>query len=915
MKSRHQRVSRQVIGQIFVIAIAILCVVSEAFAQQVGDLTIRVVDQTGGALPNVTVVLQPEGTKVPATPVVTDEVGVYAAKAVPIGKYVITASADGFVPGSRNVDLKANRDNDVRVVLLIRHAEVVKVPGLPIKMTNSLTGMTFTGDALARLPNDELQLLARLQELAGTRGRPGDVAIYVDGFRDFHRLPPKPAIDLIQINADPYSTEFAEPGTRRVEILTKPGAEGTFGQFKMEFNDESLNAREPLATSKPQLQRRTYSGYFSAPIIPQKWGFYLYAGRWEEDENANIHATTLNGAFEPTPFLQTLSAPLRTTNLTFSTGFALGAGNRLKAEYSRDEVASDNQGLGGGFALPERAFSADTNTQAARFSLLSVWGASAVYELRVQVKRNDSLFRASSDKPGILVLDAFYAGANQSALHHDLTDDSIQVDTKLTKGLGGHTLKFGFQGTRTRLRQFNSANFGGTFTFGADVEKDENGLPIEDDNGNTTPISPLERYRRTVLGVRGYGPSLFTIATGNPTAQLRQWNASAFLQDDWIPSPNLTVSAGVRAEAQSNVSGKIDVAPRMGVTWAIGANGGVIRSGSGLFYTRFDPALTLDTIRLDGQRQQEYWIQEPTSFPSVDVTQGVVPPTIMTKAGGLRTARSWVSNIGYERTLFGPLFASATYTYERGDRLTRLFDINIPVEKGGSRPVPGVGEILQFQSVGKSTRHEVQVGVRADFKGATNILVNYTFAETRANTDGPRTLPADSRDLGSEWGPVANDERHRVFLSGTIMLPQFWMLVPSLTYSTPRPFNITTGLDNNLDGHFTDRPSFASPDDPQAISTPFGLLNPEPKPGETIIPRNFGRGGRQLSADLVVAKVFLLPGAAKGERNLAVSISVKNLLNTANLNDYNGVLLAPRFGQANTAKVGRQISFGIGFSF
>jgi hypothetical protein len=66
---------------------------------------------------------------------------------------------------------------------------------------------------------------------------------------------------------------------------------------------------------------------------------------------------------------------------------------------------------------------------------------------------------------------------------------------------------------------------------------------------------------------------------------------------------------------------------------------------------------------------------------------------------------------------------------------------------------------------------------------------------------------------------------------------------------------------------------------------------------------------------LVLAKIFMLGNAATGQRNLAVNVSVKNLLNTANLGDYSGVLLAPRFGQANTAKVGRQISFGLGFSF
>ena len=900
---------------IFVLSIAMLYGPVDGAAQQVGDLTVRVVDQTGGVLPHATIVLQPDSTGAIGESVAADETGTYAAKSVKAGKYIVTATADGFVPTKKTIEVKANQSVNVRLVLLVRHDELVKVPGLPIKLPNSLTGMTISGDALARLPTGEIDLLRRLMDMAGSRGRPGDVAIYVDGFRDFRRLPPKAAIDLIQINADPYSSEFSEPGTRRIEILTKPGAEGVYGQLKFDFNDDSLNAREALAISKPQLQRRTYSAYFSAPIIRQKWGYYLYAGRWEEDENAIIRATTLNSAFEPTSFLQTLRAPQRTTNLTANTGFALGVANRLKAEYSRDTTGFGNQGLEGGFALPERGYSVDTVVQAARFSLLSVWGSTAVYELRVQAKRQEGKVRASSAGTGIVVLDAFFGGANQDALHRDTTNDSIQVDSKFTKGLGKHTVKLGFQTDSVRLSQFDTANYGGTFVFGADVERDDKGQPVFDANGLTTPIGPLERYRRTLLEVPGYRPTLFTIASGNPRSQVRQWTANAFLQDDWVPTQNLNISLGVRAESQSNVTRKIDVAPRVGLTWALGAKGGVIRTGTGLFYTRLDPSLTLDTIRLDGQRRQEYVIQGPSFFPIPVLSDATARSTIMTKADGLRTGRTWVSNFGYERTLFGPLFASVTYAHERGERLTRLTDINAPLDPTSPRPVPTVGEILEFQSIGESRRDELQVGVRADFKSGSLFLVNYTYAKTRSNTDGPRTLPANPLDLAGEWGPINTDERHRVYVSGTMVLPGLWVLIPSVTYASPRPFNITTGQDNNRDGHLTDRPSFASPDDPSAISTPYGLLNPVPKPGETIIPRNFGRGSRVLNFDLSLAKVFALQDPARGQKTLALHIAAKNLTNSVNLRDYNGVLLSSTFGKPNSSFGARQISFGIGFTF
>src|SRR5439155_1229578 len=157
-------------------------------------------------------------------------------------------------------------------------------------------------------------------------------------------------------------------------------ADGTFGEIKSDFNDESLNARDPLATSKPALQRRTVSGYFAVPIVKQRWGFYAYAGRWEQDENAIIHAVTLNDSLQAVPFQVTLASPQRLNNFTANTGIALGKGSRLKAEFSRDETTASNQGLTGGFDLPERGFTSALVTNAGRFSLLSVLGQSAVYE-------------------------------------------------------------------------------------------------------------------------------------------------------------------------------------------------------------------------------------------------------------------------------------------------------------------------------------------------------------------------------------------------------------------------------------------------------------------------------------------------------------------------------------------------------
>jgi len=71
------------------------------------------------------------------------------------------------------------------------------------------------------------------------------------------------------------------------------------------------------------------------------------------------------------------------------------------------------------------------------------------------------------------------------------------------------------------------------------------------------------------------------------------------------------------------------------------------------------------------------------------------------------------------------------------------------------------------------------------------------------------------------------------------------------------PFNITTGRDTNGDTSFTERPAFATDlNEPGVVVTPLGAFDPTPSPGQTIIPRNFGRGPGYFTVNLSVGKAF-----------------------------------------------------------
>jgi hypothetical protein len=139
------------------------------------------------------------------------------------------------------------------------------------------------------------------------------------------------------------------------------------------------------------------------------------------------------------------------------------------------------------------------------------------------------------------------------------------------------------------------------------------------------------------------------------------------------------------------------------------------------------------------------------------------------------------------------------------------------------------------------------------------------------------------------------------------------------------PFNITTGIDNNLDGVINDRPGIASGPGPEGSGiqeTPYGYLDPNPKPGEPIIGRNIAIGPDQVSINLRMSRTWgfgstkvkgVVGGARAGGHgggrrggfgggdvtehhyNLTASISARNIFNHVNYNTPVDFMTSPSF--------------------
>jgi hypothetical protein len=871
---------------------------ARAQVPRTGELHGTVTDQTGAVVVGASVVLSSDAGQNWSQS--TDGLGRYKFTDMPPGTYDLKIGSEGFKDFAQRARIRASNASTINAELKIAISvsmDVKEPSGLSTDPRRNASSIILTGKDLDALPDDPNAFLLRLMQIAGAV-RPGDVEVYIDGFRDYKRLPPKQAIAMIRINSNPFSAEFSGKSTRRIEITTKPGSDSFAGDLKFQARDSVLNARNALADDKPPQHYRNVNGYLQGPLKKEKVGFLLYGGRWQQDEMSIVHATVLNPRADATQlFNAAIPAPMRSTSVLFKTDFKV-FDQLINATFTSATDSRRAQGLEGGLDLPERAYDRTSRDDVGRIWWTTVMRR-AVNDVRFELTRSHSTSAARLDAPAAYVLDAFNAGGNQDANTSAVTNGLQAIET-VTFQRGRHTMKTGLQLESARQDSVDRSGFGGAFTFGAGVERDALGNPVIDATGQPASISPIENYRRTLLGLRGYGPSQFSIVQGNPNVAVTQWRLGSFFMDDWPITKLVSLSYGIRQESQNNLSPRMNLAPRVYLSWLLDKDGSnAIKIGSGVFYAPVDSDITFETRRLDGAHQQQLIVQNPsffTTIPSALASSTSVESAVYVKAPELQMSSSIRTSIDYERQLPWNLWAVVGYHHDRGRNLLRL------------RNIGAIAPLFQYESTGRSSQHELLLALRGGIgKSKSSVYANYTLARRTGDTDGASTLPADPFNLAAEWGPLSSDRRHEFVIGASLALPRGVFLSPYVTATSGRPFNITTGKDNNGDTVFTDRPSFALSGDPGAVATPYGLLNPNPRPGEMLIPRNFGREPAAASVNLTLSKSF--------PAGVTFSIDVENLLNETRLTGSTGVLTAQTFGMMNRALEPRRFELGIRYSF
>jgi hypothetical protein len=902
------------------------------FAQQgAGSIKGTVTDQLGSLVVGATILAKdPKGGEQTTT---TNATGVYEVRALAPGKYVLKVSAPGFsVLEEKNVVVKpgATTTHDFQLSIeALEQSVTVDNKGISTDSDRNGDARVLRGRDLEALPNDPDALAAALQALAGPTQGENAPQVTVDGFSN-GSVPPKEAIREVRINQNPYSAENEYPGWGGIEIYTQPGSDKFHGGANFNFNDESINSRNPFALRRAPYQQRGFTANLTGPVVKKRASFAFNMGHYASESNAVINATILDPiTLKPALFNQTIITPNISNYFSVRGDLKVNKKHTLVGSFQYNKYSQNPQGIGG-FSLPSRAYRGSGDNYSLQMTETAIINEKTINETRLQIIH--SVFRqiATTALPALNVQDSFFGGGAQVGSASN-QQDRVELQNFTSWSAGKQFLKIGGRLRNVRIKSIAPSNFGGTYTFaggtGPSLDANDQIIP----GGATIEISSLERYRRTLVFQKqsltaaqirslGGGASQFSIAGGNPQAGINQSDISLYVQDDWKLRPNFTISPGLRYENQNNISSNSNFAPRIGFAWSpsfgsqkkpppatdskstVAAKSAtppkpagpgqpktVIRGGIGIFYNRIYEDLILQAHRFNGLNQQQFVVTDPAVldlFPAVPainlLNTFAQPQTRRFLSSDLAPNYSLRASLSVEHQLSKSFRFVLNYSYGHTLRTLRTVNINAPlagtfnpaVPTSGVRPLgQGAGNILEYQSTGRSTYNNLSLNVSGKVS-KVNFWSTYVLTRTRSSDNGTSGSSFDPYDFSHEWGRANFDIRQWFYAGADYQTRSGFSVNTFIIANSGPPFNITTGHDTNGDTFFTERPAFATDlNKPGVIVTPLGAFDPNPAPGQQIIPRNFGQGPAFFSVNLGVAKTIKFgraippkaaPGAAAG---------------------------------------------------
>ena len=599
---------RFVRGFLFIaVAGAFLLAAAPAMAQTTGNIEGAVTDQSGGALPGVTVELSSpnlQGTR-SAT---TGNDGRYRFISLPPGQYKVTANLSGFgaVEKTAQVTLDATATVNMQLQLATKEAVTVTGEAPLVDVTSTTTGSNYSAKIIDKLPvgrNYASIVLSQpgVQTDSGeTQGRSLALSIYgstsaenlflIDGVNTTNVIKGFQGkninaefIQEVEVKTGGYQAEYGRNTGGVVNVITKSGGNEFHGDLFGYYNPSSFAADQKFVTTPPGSQSgdadtnlvgggsiikdtdRKEAGVDLGGFIMKDhiWFYGAYDRVYTKD---NLEPIT--GARAGESFPQKFTSNLWAGKLTFN-------------------IAQGTTIVGTGFADP----------QVNEGALLVPAGSNPFsYNGRRDVGGTDFAGRVNQLFGSFGILTAQYSQhrdrfeTKPDGLDVARVDDTTVQPTVVTGGFGqvfGPTIN----------NKSKRDTIGGSFTVYAGTNEFKIGSDYQKDD--TSGSTYFTGGQRLVIHACGSGTNkcdlsrapFFTNAAGK-TLQVyyehriftadatdltplvtapfdtptKRWGA--FVQDQWRIIPTLTINAGVRWDQEHYIAGDGHIAFKLTNEWA-----------------------------------------------------------------------------------------------------------------------------------------------------------------------------------------------------------------------------------------------------------------------------------------------------------------------------------------------------------
>jgi hypothetical protein len=876
LKQRHAAFVWVMAASVIVVNLAASAVAQIATATVQGEVT----DHTKAVLPGVSVTALNEQTGV-SRAVVTDERGFYRLTALQPGRYTLSAELSGFAVVRRSgIALTIGQEVAIPFQLALETLQetVTVTSAAPLIETSKTTlGTTFTQQKLEELPlagRNYLNLVTMATGVTPEGGaagmasfgrNSGRVGYQVDGVSQENNLTvgsrgslSPDSVQEFQVLTNMFSAEYGMASGPIVNILTRSGTNDLRGRIGVYSRSNKLDARDYFATGEAPFSQQWYSGNIGGPIVRNRLHYFGSFEGLKQDETAVVTSPLMPGEY-----------PRATRNVKFLTKLDAQAGSHhFTFRYNYDKGRTTNSGVGG-LETIERGRITKPRRQDYQGTMTSVLSNRVVNEFRIQYAPLNSGNRAAQaamncpNCPSISRPGGNLGKPTNQPQWYD--ENRFQIVDSLSLTRGQHDLKLGVNFNYLWTDIYFPGTQDGSFMFTTDK-------PFDSSDATTYPA----RY---------------DIVLGDPLMKVPDQLLDLFIQDSWRVTSNLTLNAGLRWDWQGQHVVSKDLnnfGPRLSFSYdPVGQGTFVIRGGSGVFYDRNRGELTLFVFQAERNFTRIQIVNPgyPDPFgPNPNGTrEGNLPvPSRTVVDPNKQVTESYRTSLGFMKALGAVTRVQSDVVWTQGVHVLRNRDINPVDPVTFRRPDPSFGLISQQEASARTHYAGIESEIERRLHRNLQFTLGYTLSWTRHDLD----TPVSQLDFSEAMARAGN--RHVIVSNAIYQLPAGVQLGALFRARSGTPYSILTGVDNNRDGFFTDRP-----------------------PGEG---RNVHEGPWAWNIDARLSKYFTLPGSRRVDL-IAEAFNVTNTPQFATPENRQTSRSFLRFVQMDANYAPRRVQLGVRYSF